>query len=539
MTRFFFSLFLLLGATAVTAANLPNISLYSNDIYGQRFDPGAEYPYRIGLSNYGTDAHDLRVTIDVDPAATVIALSGDFGVCARSGTRIVCSAGLFAHDQHGEINFTLRMPLRRSGGRVTLSAELTIAEQMEAEARTRLSYDIVMNRLISVTSTADEGLGTLRDAIRDANVSCSDVQPCRILFNVEPSQLTNGVATIRPETPLPVIKATTLVIDGATQTAFAGDTNPAGPEVELSGAKVTAGQGIEFRSDDRCDFRDSFSIYNVYVTGLAINGFPGAGIVATVPDRCFGAPYFGASANYLGTDATGTRAVPNERGVMTLGMIPTIFNNVLSGNRRSGAFIWNAIAADVEDNRIGVGADGKTPLGNGASGIFIDNEQGNSVVARNTIANNGEFGVAITGARIPAVNGNSIHDNGLLGIDIGLDLVVPPNVPKLTSAKYDPVTDTTIISGRVDADGGFGCCSSFGVSVYASDTLNARGLAQAERTLGFVQSQASGHFDFTFAAKGDLTGKWITAQTQRTFISGFDTPSAETTELSNPIQATR
>jgi parallel beta-helix repeat protein len=537
MTRFFLGFLLILGATAATAANLPNISLYVNDS-SQRFDPGTVYPYRIPLYNYGTDAHDLRVTIDVDPEATVTALGGDLP-CTQSGTRIVCSAATFAHEQRGEIAFTVRMPLRRSGGRVTLSAALTIAEQMEPEARTRVTYDIVLTRLIAVTSIADEGIGTLRDAIRDANVSCSEAQPCRVIFNLEPSQLINGVATIRPETPLPVIKGTVVTIDGKSQTDFAGDTNPLGPEVELTGVRLTTGHGLEFRADDRCNATNSIYAYNAYVTGLAINGFPGAGIVASLPDHCFLSPYFGASANYLGTDATGTRAVPNERGIMTLGMIPSIFDNVLSGNRRSGAFIWNAIAAHVEDNRVGVGADGTTPLGNGASGIFIDNEQGNSVVARNTIANNGEFGVAIAGARLPSVTSNSIHDNTLSGIDIGLDLVVPSNVPRITSAKYDPVSNTTNITGRVDADGGVGCCSSFGVLVYASDSLNARGLAQAERTLGFVQSQASGHFDFTFIANGDLTGKWITAQTLRTFITDFDTPSSETTELSNPIQAMR
>jgi parallel beta-helix repeat protein len=540
MTRFFLGFLFILGATAATAANLPNISLYSNDIYGQRLDPGTDYPYRISLSNYGTDAHDLRVTIDVDPAATVIALQGDSVACSQNGTRIVCSAATFVHEQQGEIDFTVRTPLRRSGGRVTLGAELTIAEQMEAEARTRLSFDIILNRLIAVTSTADDGIGTLRDAIRDANVSCSQAQPCRVIFNLEPLQLTNGVATIRPETPLPVIKATVVTIDGKSQTDFAGDTNPAGPEVELSGAKLTSGHGLEFRADDRCDFTASIYAHNVYVSGLIINGFPGAGIVSSLPDRCFYAPYFGASGNYLGTDATGTRAIPNERGVMALGMIPTIFGNVVGGNRRSGVFIWNAIGAHVEDNHIGVGADDETPLGNGASGIFIENESGNSLVARNTIANNGEFGVAIAGSRKPSVTANSIHDNGLLGIDIGLDLVVPANVPKLTAAKYDPVTNTTVISGRVDVgESGIGCCNSFSVNLYASNATNPRGLAQAERSIGSVQSPSGAHFDFTFVANGDLTGQWITAQTQRTFITDFDTQSFETTELSNPVQATR
>ncbi|MCI0702913.1 MAG: FG-GAP-like repeat-containing protein, partial [Planctomycetia bacterium] len=104
--------------------------------------------------------------------------------------------------------------------------------------------------------------------------------------------------------------------------------------------------------------------------------------------------------------------------------------NVISGNGFAGLTL-NAVANSfVQGNKIGVGADGITPLGNGDAGLFISSQAGpntNNLIggpgigAANIIAFNDKNGITMrdpggTGNRFQA---NSIFENGLLGIDLG------------------------------------------------------------------------------------------------------------------------
>src|SRR5881397_223402 len=77
----------------------------------------------------------------------------------------------------------------------------------------------------NVTNTNDSGPGSLRQAILDANASAAI--PHTILFNIPTADpgFAGGVFTIQPVSQLPEIKRST-TIDGASQTAFTGDTNP-------------------------------------------------------------------------------------------------------------------------------------------------------------------------------------------------------------------------------------------------------------------------------------------------------------------------
>ncbi len=56
-----------------------------------------------------------------------------------------------------------------------------------------------------------------------------------------------------------------ITIDGTTQTAFTGNTNPYGPVIVLNGAKQASGDGLEL--DDNNTVKD-----------LDINGFQGIGV---------------------------------------------------------------------------------------------------------------------------------------------------------------------------------------------------------------------------------------------------------------------
>jgi len=117
-----------------------------------------------------------------------------------------------------------------------------------------------------VTNTGDKGEGSLRAAIEAAN-ALTELIPSRIVFNIPGAAPERGWFTIYPNTPLPAIVAADIEIDGGTQTEFGGDTNPLGPEIELDGAALWFGNGLEISQSGL-----------TYVKRLAIGGFPWNGI---------------------------------------------------------------------------------------------------------------------------------------------------------------------------------------------------------------------------------------------------------------------
>src|SRR5947208_7564171 len=80
----------------------------------------------------------------------------------------------------------------------------------------------------TVTTTSDIGTGSLRQAITDANAHAG---PDTIVFNIPVNDpgFNGTVFTIKPLSALPPLTDANTTIDGATQTAFTGDTNPSGP----------------------------------------------------------------------------------------------------------------------------------------------------------------------------------------------------------------------------------------------------------------------------------------------------------------------
>jgi CSLREA domain-containing protein len=134
-----------------------------------------------------------------------------------------------------------------------------------------------------------------------------------------------------------------------------------------------------------------------------ISGFTGttyAGVGMTV-----GAFANVVAGNYIGTDATGTKAIPNFFGI-ELGSNTSVYGNVvgnlgaqdpasarnvISGNSFAGVDINAANGTHdnaVIGNYIGIGANG-VPLGNGPYGISLDYASANTLVARNWIAGQG------------------------------------------------------------------------------------------------------------------------------------------------------
>jgi trimeric autotransporter adhesin len=148
-------------------------------------------------------------------------------------------------------------------------------------------------------------------------------------------------------------------------------------------------------------------------------------------------------SNLIGTNADGTQAIGNQGAGITvralnntIGGVNPVDGNTISGNSTQGilitTFFGDAGQTTIRNNRIGVGANGITPMGNASDGILIagssnnmiGGESGITAAYPNTIANNGRIGVAVITeqASVPVSNailGNSIYGNALAGIDLG------------------------------------------------------------------------------------------------------------------------
>jgi hypothetical protein len=150
--------------------------------------------------------------------------------------------------------------------------------------------------------------------------------------------------------------------------------------------------------------------------------------------------------NHVGTDATGTMAVPNFQGILILGSSNNLIGgpglgNVISGNSSAGIQIINTQTVNdptvtlslvgpgsnnkVFGNRIGTNAAGTAALPN-QQGVFINDAPNNNVGGNGT----GE-GNLISGNRSTAVNvlGPNAASTVVLGNRIGTDVTGNGSIP--------------------------------------------------------------------------------------------------------------
>ncbi len=187
-----------------------------------------------------------------------------------------------------------------------------------------------------VTSTADSGPGSLRQAILDADAYNGTAS---ITFDITAASdaagggtgynSTTGVATITPLSALPTITEP-VVLDATTQPGYGTH-----PLIVLDGADAGAGvSGLNIICGDST------------VAGLDIGGFSGDGIGLVTNGGNV------VKGDYIGTDATGTHALANGgAGVYivggstdnTIGGASPGAGNVISGNAVAGVQIGDNI----------------------------------------------------------------------------------------------------------------------------------------------------------------------------------------------------
>ena len=311
------------------------------------------------------------------------------------------------------------------------------------------------NSPIVVTNTSDSGSGSLREAIVEANASPGST----ILFHIPTSDpgFNGSWFTIRPFSDLPPLTGGGTTIDGATQTAFTGDTNPVGPEVEISMVlDPPPSFGLRVRSADN-------RINSIVIDGARKDGFipcchGGAGIDIQ------GGGGNVVTASYIGTDPRGSVAAPNDvTGIgmntpgNTIGGDTAGVGNVISGNGSYGVLVLiGADNAVIEGNKIGTNASGTAAIANGVgasgdgeAGIHV---QGNDAsIFDNLISGNASAGIGIFNN---FTTGTVIRGN-LVGTNVSGDAAIPNGQGMSIGGTSNTVggparADANVVSGNLN-----------------------------------------------------------------------------------------
>lgn len=288
------------------------------------------------------------------------------------------------------IRSSSRLSLRNPGS-ARRATRFSLLESLENRAFFSMTY--------TVTTPADSGLGSLRQAVLNANQN-PGVDTIR--FNIAPS----GPQIIGLLSPLPKL-TDAVTIDATTEPGYTGQ-----PLIQLDGSKAGAGAvGLDLAGGGST------------IKGLDIVRFGGAGIFIS---------NLGGNAlqgNWIGIDTTGN-AAGNDEGVVVQSDANLIGGaggrNVISGNASdgvriggsAGSFTGNVISA----NFIGSDAGGQLAIGNG-DGIVLDHATNTRITLDTIFGNNGN-GIRVANSSFVVIGGGSagrnvISASGGDGIQIG------------------------------------------------------------------------------------------------------------------------
>lgn len=189
--------------------------------------------------------------------------------------------------------------------------------------------------------------------------------------------------------------------------------------------------------------------------------------------------------NRIGTNASGTNAVPNIAGV---GLVSQVSGTNIRGNLISGNFDWGLILLEsanneISDNQIGVAADGLSPLPNGDLGLILLSAPHNTIGPGNTIAHHLYYGVSIVE---PESIGNTITRNSIYANkikQIGFFEVPVPLAPTPLLIGWNEMTNTVMGTA----------CGGCQVEVFANPTATRAG----HTYLGTATAGGDGSFSLT------------------------------------------
>jgi len=298
---------------------------------------------------------------------------------------------------------------------------------------------------LTVTTTADSGAGSLRQAILDAN---SNAGADTIAFNIPGT----GPFLIQPVSLLPPLAGET-TLDGTTQPGYVGIplielSTFSGAGLRMSGTGGNTIRGVclhDFNAAVQIESNDNFleaCFIGTDPTGLLSPG-NGTGVVITagasgnviggsapgagnlISGNATGVQSTGGGANVIqgnliGTSITGNSAIPNGEGISLTGTTGFLVGgpnpgegNVISGNTENGVHVSVGNGCTIQGNKIGTNSAGTDALPN-QYGIYSSNAPtlviGGDFNAGegNLISGNQLDGIFIAGSVGTVVRGNTI-----------------------------------------------------------------------------------------------------------------------------------
>ncbi len=400
--------------------------------------------------------------------------------------------------------------------------------------------------VILVSSTANDGPGSLRDAIITAN-SVPGHQT--IQFDIAgacPRQ-------IALQTELPGV-IDSLIIDGYSQPgssantlAFGSDANICinllgssglGWGLRVNGGSLFAVQGLNIGQfgtavianspgdtiirGNRLGYPSRRNTNGVVVLGPAESVIVGGASPAsrnTISNNTRGVVVDSGAVeivnNYIGTTPEGQAALGNEDGIWLRSDGTIVSENLISGNDRDGILLTGSASfgANISGNRIGLGNGLADPslFGNGGAGIRIsDGANANSIGGAglfglgegpgNKIANNA-IGIMVETGRTNRISRNSIFGNMGLGVDLDEQGVAPndgdggliaPDLanrlldyPVLVEAQIPFISDPPVVevSGFLDT-----VLGDYEIELFASAACDPSGHGEGEFFIGATET---------------------------------------------------
>jgi parallel beta-helix repeat protein len=347
------------------------------------------------------------------------------------------------------------------------------------------AYNVIVNRADDANAgNVRSTQGSLRQFIKNANAIgiAGGTTANASQFRVSNALLDgNGVASIAAVAALPALNDSVggTIIDGSTQTTNIGDTNLAGPEVELNGTGAGGGvNGLNITSGNniiRGVAINRFNAHGISITGgatgnIVVGNYIGTNVLgtATLANNFMGVELNGAGinnriggtaaadrnvisgngqngvsviggsdntviqGNLIGLNATGTGPIPNTLsgiGILgassiTVGGNVANAGNVVSGNTQQGIWMNTSSGTIIQGNTIGLNASGNAAVANGGIGIVLEagvsgaQIGGAAALERNLISSNND-GIFINGADNTTIEGNYIGTNAAGDTDLG------------------------------------------------------------------------------------------------------------------------
>lgn len=229
----------------------------------------------------------------------------------------------------------------------------------------------------TVTSDADSGVGTLRDAIDKANKS-SESSLINFSFPVQSLPM-----KIVLKSPLPTITKK-VTIDG-----YANGMGIKNPLLIGNGAQLNV---VVCRDTSLQELFDGFVIAakDCKIQGLCVGDFDRAFYVQKGGD---GAEIYG---NFIGVARSGDADIPNRIGIrIDVCDRVTVEQNIVSGNTDCGLKLSNGRMHNLIRNLVGTDRTGQNALPNGTSGIYMYTCSQIGLTL-STISGNGATGLYVT-----------------------------------------------------------------------------------------------------------------------------------------------